>query len=84
MIVTQLNSKNKKKDVVKCLVSPHIPTMKRNIAKEDVMDKLANPSLQQINESPEPLLAMAEFQGAVLGTYIQKLQKKRNQKGKGN
>ena len=71
--VTQLNSKNKNENVVKYLESPHISTMKRKTAKEDVMDKLANPPLQQINESPETLLAMAEFQGAVLGTYLQKL-----------
>ena len=66
------------------LESPHIPTMKRKTAKVTMMDKLVNPPLQQINELAEPLLAMAEFQGVILGTYVWKLQKKRYQAGKAN
>ena len=51
-------------------------TMKRKGSKEQVLYKLANPSLGQINTAPDPLLAMAEIQGAVMGTYVNQLEKK--------
>ena len=52
--------------------APHIPPVRTMTAKECMMDTFANPPMEQINASPVPLLAMAEFQGAVIGTYVHK------------
>ena len=64
------------------LESLHIPPMKRKGSKEQVLYKLTNPPLEQINTAPDPMLAMAEIQGAVMGTYINKLEKQHVQNTK--
>ena len=61
------------------LESPHIPPTKTESSKKHVLHKLANPPMQQITTAPNPLLAMAEIQGAVMGTYVNKLEKKHAQ-----
>ena len=61
------------------LESPHIPPTKRESSKKHALHKLANPPMQQITTAPNPLLAMAEIQGAVMGTYVNKLEKKHAQ-----
>ena len=64
------------------LECPHIPPMKKKSSKEQVLHKLANPPLDQINVAPDPLLAMAEIQGAVMGTYVNKLEQQHIQSAK--
>ena len=56
------------------LESPHVPPVKKRSSKEEVLHKLANPPLDQINVAPDPLLAMAQIQGAVMGKYVNKLE----------
>ena len=74
--VQMLKSKHKTYDLVQHLEAAHIPPMRAKTAKEHLIDTLADPPLEQINSSDVPLLAMAEFQGAVMGKYIQKLEHK--------
>ena len=61
------------------LGSPHIPPTKRKSCKEQVLHTLANPPMQQIATASNPLLAMAEIQGAVMGKYVNKLEKEQVQ-----
>ena len=76
MKVTQSNQLN---EYLEC---QHIPPMKKKSSKEQVLHKLANPPLDQINVAPDPLLAMAEIQGAVMGKYVNKLEQQHLQKAK--
>ena len=65
----------KSKDLDEYLKCPHMPPMKRKSSKEQVLYKLAHPPVEQINAAPDPLLAMAEIQGTIMGTYVNKLEK---------
>ena len=55
--------------------APHNPPVRTKTAKECMMDTFANPPMEQNNASPVPLLAMVEFHGAVMGTYVHKLER---------
>ena len=74
--VKMLKAKHKTYDLEKHLGTLHIPPMRAKTAKEHLIDTLADPPLDQINSSKVPLLAMAEFQGAVIGKYVQQLEKR--------
>ena len=60
----------KSKDLNDYLKSAHIAPTKRKISKEQVLYKLPHPPADQINAAPDPLLAMAEIQGAIMRTRM--------------
>ena len=73
--ITGLMAKHKLKYLNNHLSAPYIPPVRTMSAKECMMDTFAHPPMEQINASPVPLLAMAEFQGEVMGTYVHKLER---------
>ena len=72
--INNLKVKKKTKELTAYLGAPHIPPIKKKCAKEQLIENLENPPLEEINASENPLIAMAEFQGAVIGTYVNKLE----------
>ena len=53
--------------------APYIPPLKQKSNKEKLMETLEHPPLYDINAAANAMLAMAKFQGTVIGTYVQKL-----------
>ena len=43
-------------------------------SRQNFIEALENPPLEKISSSRDPLLAMAEYQGAVMGKYVHKLE----------
>ena len=72
--INNLKVKKKTKELTAYLGAPHIPPIKRNGTKEQLIENMENPPLEEISASENPLIAMAEFQGAVIGTYVNKLE----------
>ena len=70
--INNLKVKKKTKELTAYLGAPHIPPIKKKGAKEQLIENMENPPLEEINASENPLIAMAEFQGAVIGTYVNK------------
>ena len=54
--------------------APHIPPLKQKSEKEKLIKTPEHPPLHDINVAADPMLAMAKFQGAVIGTYVQKIE----------
>ena len=71
--INNLRAKKKTKELTAYLGAPHIPPIKNGV-KEQLIENLENAPLEEINASENPLIAMAEFQGAVIGTYVNKLE----------
>ena len=72
--INNLKVKKKTKELTAYLGAPHIPPIKKKGAKEQLIENMENPLLEEISASENPLIAMAEFQGAVIGTYVNKLE----------
>ena len=72
--INNLKVKKKTKGLTAYLGAPHIPPIKKKGAKEQLIENMENPPLEEISASENPLIAMAEFQGAVIGTYVNKLE----------
>ena len=72
--INNLKVKKKTKELTAYLGAPHIPPIKKKDAKEQLIENLENPPLEEINASENPLIAIVEFQGAVIGTYVNKLE----------
>ena len=65
-----------------CSSSLRVPQVQAS-SRQNFIEALENPPLETIYSSRNPLLAMAEYQGAVMGKYVHKLEKTRP-KGRGN
>ena len=72
--INNLKAKKKIKELTAYLGAPHIPPIKKKGVKEQLIENLENPLLEEINASENPLIVMAEFQGAVIGTYVNNLE----------
>ena len=74
---TKINNfklKKKSKELTAFMKAPYIPPLKQKSDKEKLMETLEHPPLHDINAAADPMLAMAKFQGAVIGTYVQKIE----------
>ena len=80
--INNLKVKKKAKELTAYLGDPHIPPIKKKGAKEQLIENMENPPLEEINASENPLTAMAEFQGTVIGTYVNKLEHNKVQQAK--
>ena len=70
----KLKKKKKSKELPAFMKAPYIPPSKQKSDKEKLMDTLEHPPLYDINAAADPMLAMAKFQDAVIGTYVQKIE----------
>ena len=74
--ITTLKKTGRQKELLEHLNAPYNPPMNRRTAKEKLIDDMENPPEQQINTSAEPLVAMAEYQGMVMGKYVRGIETK--------
>ena len=74
--ITTLKKTGRQKELLEHLNAPYNPPMKRRTAKEKLIDNMENPPEKQITTSAELLVAMAEYQGMVMGKYVRGIENK--------
>ena len=72
--INNLKLKKKSKELTAFMKAPYILPLKQKSDKEKLMETLEHPPLHDINAAADPMLAMAKFQGAVIGTFVQKIE----------